>query len=121
MTVRYGRINLYLGTFPDGAGSVWATTTDLLGQGLVDLVNVFDPDVVVLGGGVTRAGELLLGPVRNVVRADVLGPAARRVVITTAELGEAVGVVGAAAARERARPSPSGCELRKGGVPCRTG
>jgi glucokinase len=79
------------------AGEVWRETTDLLGSAVVGLVNLFEPQVVVLGGGVTRTGEQLLAPVRSRVRALAMGPAARAVRITLATLGERVGVVGAAA------------------------
>jgi glucokinase len=79
------------------ATEVWLETTDLLGSAVVGLVNLFEPQVVVLGGGVTRTGEQLLAPVRARVRALAMGPAARAVRITLATLGEHVGVVGAAA------------------------
>src|SRR5690606_7881735 len=42
---------------------IWDETTALLGQGVTDLVNAFEPEVVVLGGGVTRSGAVLLEPV----------------------------------------------------------
>jgi glucokinase len=79
------------------ARRVWAETTDLIAAGLTDLVNVLEPDLVVLGGGVTRAGALLLDPVRAAVLAEAMGPAAAAVRVELAELGDAVGVVGAAA------------------------
>jgi glucokinase len=79
------------------AGEVWQETTDLLGCAIVGLVNLFEPELVVLGGGVTRTGEQLLGPVRARVRELVMGPAAHAVQIRQATLGDRVGVVGAAA------------------------
>jgi glucokinase len=79
------------------AREVWRETTDLLGSAVVGFVNLFEPQFVVLGGGVTRTGEQLLGPVRARVRALAMGPAARMVGIRLATLGERVGVVGAAA------------------------
>jgi glucokinase len=51
----------------------------------------------VIGGGVTREGEQLLGPVRERVRAETIGPVARDLAVVAAELGDMVGVVGAAA------------------------
>jgi len=78
------------------AASVWNETTALLGQAVTDLVNVFEPHVVVLGGGVTRSGALLLDPVSEIVRTTAMPPAARAVV-TLAGLGDAVCVVGAGA------------------------
>ncbi len=79
------------------AGELWEDTTALLGQAVTDLVNVFEPNVVVLGGGVTRSGSLLLDPVREIVRAGAMPPAAAHAVVTLAGLGDAVCVVGAGA------------------------
>jgi glucokinase len=80
----------------EAGGAVWEETVEALACGLASLVNVFEPERVVLGGGVTRAGERLLAPVRERVRADALGPAARAEIVLSA-LGDHVGVVGAAA------------------------
>lgn len=66
-----------------------------LGAAISSLVNLFDPDVVVLGGGFgVAAGELLLGPAREVMLRDALMPAGQ-VPLTIAELGSAAGVIGA--------------------------
>jgi glucokinase len=78
------------------ARSVWDETTDVLGQAVTDLVNTFEPEIVVLGGGVTGAAELLLDPVRRIVAEQAMPPAAAAVRIEIAALGEAVCVVGAA-------------------------
>jgi len=87
------------------AGHVWAETVDLLGSAITDLVNVFEPDLVVLGGGVTRAGAMLLDPVREIVAAEAMPPAAAAARIVLAGLGDHVGVVGAGAvALEYAQP-----------------
>lgn len=68
----------------------------LLGAGIGSLINVFDPDVVVVGGGFgASAGELLLAPAREAARAEALAPAAERVCIVCAELGSAAGLAGA--------------------------
>jgi len=79
------------------AARVWAGTVGALVSAITDLVNVFEPDVVVLGGGVTRSGDLLLEPVRAGVAASAMPPAAAAVRIERAALGDRVGVVGAAA------------------------
>ena len=60
-------------------------------------MNLFEPELVVIGGGVSRSGEQLLGPVRERVRASAMGPAGRAADIVRAALGDRVGVVGAAA------------------------
>ncbi|KRV50417.1 ROK family protein [Wenjunlia vitaminophila] len=89
------------------AGEVWAATTDALACGVTSLVNLFEPELVVLGGGVTRAGERLLAPVRRTVREQAMGPAAAAASVVAAHTGDHVGVVGAAAvAFERAPVGP---------------
>lgn len=67
-----------------------------LGAGIASLLNVFDPDVVVIGGGVSRAGDLLLEPARTVARERALSPAGARARIVQAAFGEEAGVAGAA-------------------------
>lgn len=79
------------------AVELWSETTGLLASGITDLVNILEPDLVVLGGGVTRAGTTLLDPVRRAVFRDAMPPAAAAVRIEIAELGDVVCVVGAAA------------------------
>jgi glucokinase len=72
-----------------------------LGIGLVSLVNIFNPQVVVIGGGVSAAGELLLEPARAMVRERALAPNRDVVRIEAAAFGAEAGMVGAAlAARE---------------------
>ncbi|HVM70042.1 MAG TPA: ROK family protein, partial [Gaiellaceae bacterium] len=80
------------------AREVWDGTTDALACGLTSIVNLFEPELVVLGGGVVNgAGEALLGPVRERVAREAMAPAAGAARIVAAELGPHVGVVGAAA------------------------
>lgn len=79
------------------ATELWQETTDVLGQAVTDLVNVFEPHVVVLGGGVTRSGSQLLDPVRTLVQTTAMPPAAARATVTLAGLGDEVCVVGAGA------------------------
>jgi glucokinase len=68
-----------------------------LGEGIAGLVNVLDPQVVVVGGGVIVAGDLLLDPARTSFREAVEGPGYRpRVPIVPAQLGNDAGAVGAA-------------------------
>ncbi|MDN4613343.1 ROK family protein [Leifsonia sp. F6_8S_P_1B] len=79
------------------ATEVWDKTIDLLGVAVTDLVNVFEPDLVVLGGGVTRSGDALLLPLRERVASAAMPPAAAAARIVLAELGDVVCVVGAGA------------------------
>ena len=79
------------------AGDLWSETIDVLSTAITDLVNVFEPEVVVLGGGVTRSGDALLVPVRANVARDAMPPAARAARIVLAGLGDEVCAVGAGA------------------------
>ena len=67
-----------------------------LGAGITSLVNAFNPEVVVVGGGVMAAGELLLGPAREVVGRRALRPSREHVRIVPAALGDEAGMLGAA-------------------------
>jgi glucokinase len=68
-----------------------------LGVGVCNLVNMLNPDVVVIGGGVIAAGDLLLEPVRAVVAERALSPAREHVRIVPARFGAESGMLGAAA------------------------
>ena len=67
-----------------------------LGSGIGTLVNVFDPELVVVGGGFAAAGDLILEPARAIARREAIGPAKERVRVVRAKLGTAAGIVGAA-------------------------
>jgi glucokinase len=68
-----------------------------LGVAIASLVNVFDPDTVVIGGGFgMAAGDLLLGPARQVMLRDALAPAGEEVGLVLAQLEQDAGLIGAA-------------------------
>lgn len=67
-----------------------------LGVALASFANIFEPEVIVVGGGVMAAGELLLAPARRELEARALQPMDRTPVVA-AELGEDAGMIGAAA------------------------
>jgi glucokinase len=67
-----------------------------LGVALASFANIFEPEVIVIGGGVIAAGDLLLDPARKELRARALAPMSRTPVVA-AELGEDAGMIGAAA------------------------
>jgi glucokinase len=67
-----------------------------LGVGIASLVNIFNPEVVVIGGSVVGAGELLLAPARAEVARRSLAPARDVVRIAAARFGVEAGMVGAA-------------------------
>jgi glucokinase len=69
----------------------------LLGSGLGSLVNIFGPQLVVIGGGFGVAGyEYLRVPAEEVLRREALEPMRSTVRVTKAELGTAAGLIGAA-------------------------
>jgi len=72
-------------------------TGEYLGIGISTVVNLFDPELVVVGGSTMRAGSLILEPAITVVRRRALAGMAERVRVVVGELGEDAGAVGAAA------------------------
>jgi glucokinase len=79
------------------ANAVWDETTAMLGRMVAVLINVCEPELVVLGGGVTRAGGQLLDPVREAALRQAMPPAAKACDVVLSRHGDAVGVLGAAA------------------------
>ncbi|MEV0286321.1 MULTISPECIES: ROK family protein [unclassified Kribbella] len=79
------------------ARAVWDETTAILGRMVAVLINVCEPELVVLGGGVTRAGDQLLAPVRDAALRQAMPPAAAACDVVLSRHGDAVGVLGAAA------------------------
>jgi glucokinase len=66
-----------------------------LGAGIGSLVNIFYPELVVIGGGFAAAGDFILEPAREIVRREALARAGYDVPIIRAELGTAAGLIGA--------------------------
>jgi len=67
-----------------------------LGVGMVNLVNIFNPEMIIVGGGMAKMGDLLLNPARQVVRERAFSLSAQAVRIVPAQLGDDAGVLGAA-------------------------
>jgi glucokinase len=63
---------------------------------MVNLVNIFNPEMIIVGGGVAQMGDLLLEPARRVVRERAFQLSAQAVRIVPAQLGDNAGVLGAA-------------------------
>jgi len=68
-----------------------------LGVGIVNLVNIFNPEMIIVGGGMAQMGKMLLAPARQVVAERAFQLPAQRVRIVPNQLGENAGVLGAAA------------------------
>jgi len=71
-------------------------TFKYLGIATVNLINMFDPQKIVIGGGVSQVGEPLFNAVKQYVQKNALNPAGRNTEIVPAQLNRNVGVIGAA-------------------------
>ncbi len=78
------------------AASVWLYSVRALACGIVSVINLIDPEVVVLGGGMTEAGQALFGPLSEMLEEFEWRPAGHTVRILKASLGEHGGAIGAA-------------------------
>ena len=67
-----------------------------LGAGIGTLVNIFHPELVVIGGGFAAAGDFIFDPARELVQREALARAGYQIPIVRAELGTAAGLIGAA-------------------------
>jgi glucokinase len=79
-----------------------------LGAGIGTLVNIFNPDLVVIGGGFAAAGDFMLDPAREIVSREALANAGDDLPIVRAELGTAAGLIGAGLVAFDATSAPSG-------------
>jgi len=68
-----------------------------IGLGLVNLIHILEPQRVLIGGGVSLAGDLIFDPIRETVRERVMSPVFLDVEILPAALGVDVGLMGAVA------------------------
>ncbi len=70
---------------------------DYLACGLVNFINIFQPEVLSIGGGICKEGETLLAPIREIVaREQYSRHSDKQTIIKTAELGNDAGIIGAA-------------------------
>jgi glucokinase len=77
------------------ACEIWSRAMYHLGLGIANVVNVLNPRLVILGGGATKAGDLLLAPVRKVVRERAMKTLACDVEVVPAANSDLVGLMGA--------------------------
>jgi glucokinase len=89
------------------ARELFAWAGRALGQAVANCVNVLDPDAVIIGGGVARAGSFILGPCAETARQLIMAEASRAVPLLPAALGTLAAARGAAAlAADRGGDSP---------------
>ncbi len=83
------------------ANEVMAETAKILGAGVANVINILNPQAVVIAGGVTRAGEHLFTPLHAEIRRRAFKSAYAACRIVPAALPETAGVVGAAGVFKR--------------------
>lgn len=76
---------------------VLSDTGYYVGTAMANLVNVLNPERIIVGGGVAQAGEMILGPMRETIRKRAMRPNAGMVRVIPAQLGRNAGLLGAAA------------------------
>jgi len=77
------------------AWNIFSQAAEYIGLGISALINLFNPEVVVLGGGVIQAGEILFDNVRKTIRARALNRSARGVPLLPATFGLKAAAMGA--------------------------
>ena len=75
--------------------SIWEDVGRKLAVALAGVVNLLNPDIIVIGGGVSNAGELIFRPLRKELKARAMRDQARHVKIVRAKLGDDAGIIGA--------------------------
>jgi glucokinase len=78
------------------AKQVWERSVHQLGCAIVSMINIADPEVVIVGGGIATAGEALFGPLNRVLDKHEWRPQGHQARIVAATLGEFAGAIGAA-------------------------
>lgn len=85
-----------------------------LGLGMVNLVHILNPEVIVVGGGLSRQGEALLAPARRVVEEVAFEQSRRGLRIVAGALGDRAGALGAIAAMIEGRERTAGVSEEAG-------
>lgn len=77
------------------AKRIFAIVGEYIGIGLTSVINLLNPEKVIIGGGVAEAGDLLLDPIRKTIKERAMVVAGSSVEIVPAQLGNSAGVIGA--------------------------
>lgn len=96
---RFGSTKDLVAAVVDGdaeAAEIWAKSVRALACGIASLINVIDPEIVVLGGGIAAAGRVLFDPLARELDEVEWRPTGSRVSIVPAALGTMAGAIGAA-------------------------
>ncbi len=79
------------------ARKVWTEVGFEIGITLCDIVWLLNPDRIVIGGGVAKAGEYVFGPIRKIIRERTMKIFHEHLEIVPAALGNNAGMIGSAA------------------------
>jgi len=88
---------------------IWEETGFYLGLGVANVINILNPNRVVIGGGVSKTGDLIFCPVRRTVEERAMPELAAVADVVPAELGDRVGVVGAICLAQDLLTGREGC------------
>src|SRR5438445_3759772 len=78
------------------ASAIWLKSVKALAAGVCSFINILDPEAVIVGGGIARAGAALFGPLQRFLERMEWRPGGHRARILPAQLGELAGAFGAA-------------------------
>ncbi len=79
------------------AQEIFRETGEIIGAALSGVVNLLNPELVIVGGGVAQAGKLILEPIRRTLAERAMNKEIQKVEVIPALLGEDAGLIGAAA------------------------
>ena len=77
------------------ASAIWTDVAEKLSVTIIGVVNLLNPDKIVVGGGVSSAGSLILTPLKKQVKSRAMKDQAKHVKIVLAKLGGDAGIIGA--------------------------
>ena len=63
--------------------------------GIVNVINIFQPEILVIGGGVSKEGDYLISPLKKIVEREVYSRDVEQTQIRIAQLGNDAGIIGA--------------------------
>lgn len=74
---------------------LYETVGKCLGIGLANIVDTINPEIIVVGGGILRAGKFILEPARKEMKKNILSQGAKKTKIVKSKLGKFAGAIGA--------------------------
>ena len=75
---------------------IWRETAQYLAAALAGIINVLNPELIVVGGGIANAGKYLFDPLRDMIKKRIFPFLAEKTRIVRAQLGEEAGIIGSA-------------------------